>query len=266
MPVLYTKFLQPQNVPLFIKGLLPSSCCSRTTTNFFLLCSVTITLVVAFIYFLRRPGRRWNDRPALDDIADKNEKWKNPTAAVQQEDYEKHRYRLGRTRSSSLLSRPKNTGTGTNNKVNFKIEEEPVKETLGDQATLNTSTPLSPKFSNPDLQLLQRRRSSTNKGLSTTPYPTPITPTTTIFSDTTNNEMALEAESAGNEEIVVAEGWTRHTRVYGGGVCQACVESEERMRALGLSLGSADQTGDGGRGGDSSESAEGGQGKGDGGS
>lgn len=33
-----------------------------------------------------------------------------------------------------------------------------------------------------------------------------------------------------NEEIIIAaEGWRRHTRVYGGGVCQACLESEQAM-------------------------------------
>jgi len=32
-------------------------------------------------------------------------------------------------------------------------------------------------------------------------------------------------------EIVVAEGWRRHTRVFGGGVCKACEESERRMTA-----------------------------------
>jgi hypothetical protein len=38
-------------------------------------------------------------------------------------------------------------------------------------------------------------------------------------------------------EIVVAEGWRRHTRVYGGGVCQACEESERRMSAVKLQAG-----------------------------
>jgi len=37
-------------------------------------------------------------------------------------------------------------------------------------------------------------------------------------------------------EIIIAEGWRRHTRVYGGGVCLACLESEERMRAMNLNL------------------------------
>ena len=32
-------------------------------------------------------------------------------------------------------------------------------------------------------------------------------------------------------EIVVAEGWRRHTRVFGGGVCTACQESERKMSA-----------------------------------
>lgn len=33
-------------------------------------------------------------------------------------------------------------------------------------------------------------------------------------------------------EIIVAEGWKRHTRVYGGGVCEACLESERRMKKI----------------------------------
>jgi len=40
--------------------------------------------------------------------------------------------------------------------------------------------------------------------------------------------------TAGTEvsgEIIVAEGWRRHTRVFGGGVCKACEESERSMSA-----------------------------------
>lgn len=33
-------------------------------------------------------------------------------------------------------------------------------------------------------------------------------------------------------EILVTENWRRHTRVYGGGVCKACEESERRMNAF----------------------------------
>lgn len=30
-------------------------------------------------------------------------------------------------------------------------------------------------------------------------------------------------------EIIVGEAWRRHTKVYGGGVCLACLESEQKM-------------------------------------
>lgn len=33
------------------------------------------------------------------------------------------------------------------------------------------------------------------------------------------------------EIIVAAEGWRRHTKVFGGGVCRACEESERRLSA-----------------------------------
>jgi hypothetical protein len=35
-------------------------------------------------------------------------------------------------------------------------------------------------------------------------------------------------------EIVMGEGWRRHTRVYGGGVCLACLESEQKMKDFGF--------------------------------
>ncbi|ATZ57270.1 hypothetical protein BCIN_14g04250 [Botrytis cinerea B05.10] len=34
-----------------------------------------------------------------------------------------------------------------------------------------------------------------------------------------------------NGEIISGDGWRRHTRVFGGGVCEACAESERRMSA-----------------------------------
>ncbi|KFY61941.1 hypothetical protein V497_02696 [Pseudogymnoascus sp. VKM F-4516 (FW-969)] len=35
-------------------------------------------------------------------------------------------------------------------------------------------------------------------------------------------------------EVVTGEGWRRHTRVYGGGVCLACLESERMRVAMGM--------------------------------
>ena len=32
-------------------------------------------------------------------------------------------------------------------------------------------------------------------------------------------------------EIIAAEGWRRHTKVFGGGVCKACEENDRRMTA-----------------------------------
>jgi hypothetical protein len=50
--------------------------------------------------------------------------------------------------------------------------------------------------------------------------------------------MGIELDEEGmeldEEVIIAAEGWRRHTRVYGGGVCQACEESEEQMRLMGV--------------------------------
>jgi len=34
-----------------------------------------------------------------------------------------------------------------------------------------------------------------------------------------------------NGEVIMGEGWKRHTRVFGGGVCKACEESERKMSA-----------------------------------
>ena len=36
-------------------------------------------------------------------------------------------------------------------------------------------------------------------------------------------------------EIFVAEGWRRHTKVFGGGVCAACEENEARLAKVNVS-------------------------------
>jgi hypothetical protein len=43
---------------------------------------------------------------------------------------------------------------------------------------------------------------------------------------TLDGSMGIEVSE---EIIIAAEGWRRHTRVYGGGVCQACLESEQKQ-------------------------------------
>jgi hypothetical protein len=44
-------------------------------------------------------------------------------------------------------------------------------------------------------------------------------------------EGGKEAMEVTGEIVVSPEGWRRHTRVFGGGVCKACEESERRMSA-----------------------------------
>lgn len=212
MPVLYSKFLKPQNVPLFIKGLLPSR------TNFIILFGVSVGLAVTITCILtRRKERLFRGLAAAAAAAASNERWKNP------EDNEKPR-RRARTGSSTSLLQPSplwpktssisttpttttTTVTNTNttptpNRVNFKID--PAEE---EARTITSMSEIPQQAENLELQ---RRRSYPNRDTS---------------------EM-----NETNEEIVVAEGWRRHTRVYGGGVCQACLESEERMRAMNIKL------------------------------
>ncbi|RDW82919.1 hypothetical protein BP5796_04410 [Coleophoma crateriformis] len=44
------------------------------------------------------------------------------------------------------------------------------------------------------------------------------------------NRLTTDGVSVAGE-IVVAEGWRRHTKVFGGGVCLACIENERRASA-----------------------------------
>ncbi|RDL38920.1 uncharacterized protein BP5553_03260 [Venustampulla echinocandica] len=46
-----------------------------------------------------------------------------------------------------------------------------------------------------------------------------------------NSHAAETTEVQVSGEIVLAEGWRRHTRVFGGGVCMACEENQRRMTA-----------------------------------
>jgi hypothetical protein len=87
---------------------------------------------------------------------------------------------------------------------------------------------------------------------STTPYPTsepavlstPRNPTSTSGSGsgsetdlprrrsyTKTHSTSSNSSVTVSGEVIAAEGWRRHTRVFGGGVCKACEESERRMAA-----------------------------------
>jgi hypothetical protein len=55
------------------------------------------------------------------------------------------------------------------------------------------------------------------------------------YTKTSSPEASFSSSSSSSVtvtgEIISAEGWRRHTRVFGGGVCKACEESERRMSA-----------------------------------
>jgi hypothetical protein len=66
------------------------------------------------------------------------------------------------------------------------------------------------------------------------PHPpkVPGFPLSEVDLDTPRRRSYTKMTSAGTEitgEIVVAEGWRRHTKVFGGGVCAACEENERRL-------------------------------------
>jgi hypothetical protein len=84
-------------------------------------------------------------------------------------------------------------------RISLPVSAQPTSPEMNTSSLIETSFPPAPGF-----ELLPRRRSYTKN-------------------------MPDGGEVSG--EIIVAEGWRRHTRVFGGGVCKACEESERRMGA-----------------------------------
>lgn len=185
MPVLCTRFLQPQLVPLFnffIKGPVPA-----LTTNIIILCGVSV-IVGVLLCLVRRKYR--NERRFGGLAGSKREQ---PYEII--EDHERRLY----TKPTSP------SWPSTTSKVKFEPD-------TGDrqQEDERTITTMSEAPQNENLEL-QRRKSYTSK-------------------------VASGVDEL-NGEIVVAEGWRRHTRVFGGGKpCQACEESERMMREMNLKL------------------------------
>lgn len=88
---------------------------------------------------------------------------------------------------------------------------------------------LPPPFTPPTLAPTSPTYSSFSS-FESTPFPFPPrrrSYTKTITSPAANGGPDIQIQTHG--EIIVADGWRRHTRVFGGGVCEACAESERRM-------------------------------------
>lgn len=64
------------------------------------------------------------------------------------------------------------------------------------------------------------------------PATSPLSPDIPRRRSYTKTVASLDGEIKLEGEILETESWRRHTRVYGGGVCLACVESEERNEKI----------------------------------
>ncbi|PVH89073.1 hypothetical protein DL98DRAFT_95784 [Cadophora sp. DSE1049] len=127
----------------------------------------------------------------------------------------------------------------------------------------STATPAqAPAYSEKDAEITQFRdekdirdkneipvssavEQSTTNRIQRPPQPPPFTPPMPLIAtqdlnfeaagmDLPRRRSYTKTTAGGVEvqgEVVMAEGWRRHTRVFGGGVCIACEESERRMTA-----------------------------------
>lgn len=93
-----------------------------------------------------------------------------------------------------------------------------------------TASTYKPPFSSsyPPPELPRRRSYTKTLSFSSTTSAAPYPSSTTTGTPASN--FIKEASLTG--EIISGEGWRRHTRVYGGGVCVACEESQGRLRVL----------------------------------
>ncbi|ELR09530.1 hypothetical protein GMDG_04025 [Pseudogymnoascus destructans 20631-21] len=95
----------------------------------------------------------------------------------------------------------------------------------------------------PEFSIADMAASAAAAGIYPQATSNPSTPPTTSAAvapatpATEPKRRAYSMTAAGVEvvgEIVTGEGWRRHTRVYGGGVCLACLESERMRVAMGV--------------------------------
>lgn len=105
--------------------------------------------------------------------------------------------------------------------------------------SLRSPTTTSPTLDETNLTNVRNLESVPASPISSSPstfnsfQPTPIItdiPRRRSYTKTINGGTEIEVEVTG-EIVVSPEGWRRHTRVFGGGVCKACEESERRMSA-----------------------------------
>lgn len=121
--------------------------------------------------------------------------------------------------SSSSQSEKEPLMSNENNNNNNNTSSEFQSASLISEAKPRIQRPPQPPpFTPPMLEQTEMNFSSFEPAMEMPPRRRSYTKTTTDGTEVSG-------------EIIVAEGWRRHTRVFGGGVCQACEESERRMSA-----------------------------------
>lgn len=93
------------------------------------------------------------------------------------------------------------------------------------QKISHTQLPPPPPFTPPSPLDLPYSPLNTNSSI---PPTEPTLPRRRSYTKTPN---LLTNTPSITGEIIAGDGWRRHTRVFGGGVCEACAESERRMSA-----------------------------------
>jgi len=123
------------------------------------------------------------------------------------------------------------------------IQEKKETSTAIEQSTTRIQRPPQPPPFTPPMPLVATQDLNFGMGMNASYYdsPTSDSPIISTFDsfetagmDVPRRRSYTKTTAGGVEvqgEVVMAEGWRRHTRVFGGGVCIACEESERRMTA-----------------------------------
>jgi len=114
-----------------------------------------------------------------------------------------------------FTSFPPSTGSGGLNASYYDLTSSPLELESSPSTSLPTEPPALSNQGTAGPRLPRRR--SYTKTLSTS--------SVSSTGSTSSGSVVVSGE------VIQAEGWRRHTRVFGGGVCKACEESERRMSA-----------------------------------
>ncbi|KAH7399779.1 hypothetical protein BKA64DRAFT_464931 [Cadophora sp. MPI-SDFR-AT-0126] len=125
----------------------------------------------------------------------------------------------------------------------FDTRDEKKISSAVEQSTNRIQRPPQPPPFTPPMPLIATQDLNFGMGTNASYYDSPASdsPIITTFDsfeaagmDLPRRRSYTKTTAGGVEvqgEVLMGEGWRRHTRVFGGGVCMACEESERRMTA-----------------------------------